>query len=205
IALELGGYYASIGDAQRAKEFYQEARMYDESNEEVLLAIARLLLDGGDATACEEQCNAVLRISPKSEEAVVILADVMIRQHRFDDAAQHFSQILDETPDNYKALVQYVRLLRHAGRLGDAEKVLERAEELLPLGQRHPSGLSFARGLYHRYCYENLEALRAFNAARLPVDDSPWSIPALTNMIEMYLFSSNEELWVDTVLRDGDK
>ncbi|EAN95023.1 hypothetical protein C3747_124g61 [Trypanosoma cruzi] len=205
IALELGGYYASIGDAQRAKEFYQEARMYDESNEEVLLAIARLLLDGGDATACEEQCNAVLRISPKSEEAVVILADVMIRQHRFDDAAQHFSQILDKTPDNYKALAQYVRLLRHAGRLGDAEKVLERVEELVPLGQRHPSGLSFARGLYHRYCYENLEALRAFNAARLPVDDSPWSIPALTNMIEMYLFSSNEELWVDTVLRDEDK
>ncbi|ESL08320.1 hypothetical protein TRSC58_03979 [Trypanosoma rangeli SC58] len=205
IALELGDYYASIGDVERGKECYQAAKMYDESNEAPLLAIARLLLDSGDAAACEERCNAVLQMNPASSEAVIILADVMIHRYRFEEAAQHFSQLLEKFPDNYEALVQYVRLLRHAGRLGDAEKALERAEGLVPVGQRPPSGLSFARGLYHRYCYENLEALRAFNAARVPADDAVWSTPALTNMIEMYLFSSNEEFWVDTVLRDEDK
>ncbi|KAH9601843.1 hypothetical protein LSM04_008529 [Trypanosoma melophagium] len=205
IALELGNYYASVGDVQRAKECYQEARLYDESNEAVMLASARLLLNSGDVNECEEQCNSILRINPACEEAVVILADLMVRRNRFEDAAQSFNQLLEKTPENYEALVQYVRLLRHAGRLSDAEKVLERAEGLVPMGQHPPPGLSFARGLYHRYCGENTEALRAFNAARLPADETPWSEPALANMIEMYLVPTNEELWMDTTLREDDR
>ncbi|KAH8604155.1 putative Tetratricopeptide repeat [Trypanosoma vivax] len=205
IGLELGRYYASVGEVERAKECYQESRMYDESSEAPLLATARLLLESGDENACEEQCNAVLRINPSCEEAIVILADLMIRRHCFDDAANHFNQLLERAPNNYEALVQYVRLLRNAGRLSDAVEVLERAESLVDVGQRPDPGLSFARGLYHRFRQETTEALRAFNAARSPADDTPWSVPALVNMIEMYLVPTNEELWVDTKMCDDDR
>ncbi|EAN76789.1 hypothetical protein, conserved [Trypanosoma brucei brucei TREU927] len=205
ISLELGRYYASVGEVERAKECYQESRMYDESSEAPILASARLLLQCGDENACEEQCNAVLRINPACEEAVVILADLMVRRNCFDDAANHFSQLLEKTPNNYEALVQYVQLLRHAGRLSDAKIVLERAESMLDVGQRPDAALSFARGLYHRYCQESTEALRAFNAARLRSDDTQWSEKALVNMIEMYLVPTNEELWVDTQMGDEDR
>nr|CCC92868.1 predicted tetratricopeptide repeat protein [Trypanosoma congolense IL3000] len=205
ISLELGRYYASVGEVERAKECYQESRMYDESSEAPLLASARLLLQCGDENACEEQCNAVLRINPSCEEAVVILADLMIRRNCFDDAANHFSQLLDKTPNNYDALVQYINLLRQAGRLSDAKAVLERAEGLLGVGQRPDPALSFARGLYHRYNHESTEALCAFNAARLRSDDAQWSEKALVNIIEMYLVPTNEELWVDTQMCEEDR
>lgn len=198
INTELARCYAKLNDVTKAKELLEEGLKYDESNETAMLELAALHLRVGDLDGCEGQCNAVMKMNPGCEQAVVLLADVMLHRRQFDEAATLFEELLDKTRNNYIALAQYIQLLRNAGRLQDAEKVLEKAASKVGVGHRPDPGLSYARGLYYRYTNANAEALRAFNQARVPTDN-PWSERALVRMIEVYLVPTTVELWVDNV------
>jgi hypothetical protein len=46
-----------------------------------------------------------------------MLADIMFRSNEFDEAIRYFAQMLQLTPNNYKALEQLILLVRRAGRL----------------------------------------------------------------------------------------
>ena len=49
--------------------------------------------------------------------ATMMLADIMFRSNEFDEAIRYFAQMLQLTPNNYKALEQLILLVRRAGRL----------------------------------------------------------------------------------------
>ncbi|CUG87792.1 Hypothetical protein, putative [Bodo saltans] len=202
ICLELGEYYTSNNQSiEKALTFFNEALRHDEANERAMLALARLYLNRGEIESCEQQCNALLRVNQACEEAIMILADIMYRKNRFDDAAHHFMQLLEKKPDNFKTMVEYVMLLRRAGRLDDALPVFANAEKLMRPGQKPDPGFSFARGLYHRYTNNNSDALKDFNNGRLP-KDNPYSQRCLEAMIEVYIMPDNENIWEDSENRD---
>lgn len=196
VCLELGEQYSQLHNNEKALGFYNEALKHDEVNDRAMLCLAKLYLSKGDVDACEHQCNTLLRINPACEEATMILADIMFRKNRYEDAAFHFLQILDKKPDNFSAMVQYVQLLRRAGHLSEATAVFEAAEKLRTPGQRQDPGFCFAKGLYHRYTNNSREALKELNMARLP-RDNPWSQKATIAMIEVYIMPDNENLWED--------
>ena len=80
-----------------------------------------------------------------------MLADLMFRKNKYDDAIYHFEQLLEKKPNNYEALVQFVQLLRRAGRLYDCPKFFKLAEKSHTRARIEP-GLHYVKGLYQRYC-----------------------------------------------------
>jgi tetratricopeptide repeat protein 21B len=202
ICLELGQYYQQQQVPEKALTFFNEALKHDETSEKAMLALARLYLSRGEIDGCEQQCNAQLRVNPSCEDAIMILADLMYRKNRFDDAAHHFVQLLEKKPENFTAMVRYVQLLRRAGRLEDALPVFESAEKLVRPGQKPDPGFSFAKGLYHRYTNSSAEALKHFNNGRFP-KDNPWSQMSIVNMIEVYIMPDGENLWEDSENRES--
>lgn len=214
-------------DLAKAKQYLNEALQFNDAFEPAMLALARLHLaedaalsaasrrageeaTGGAATTtatnapsaaaeqCEQRCNAVLRINPNCEEAVVILTRLMMRQRvdRSDEARQLFQELLENNPQNYEALLQYIQLLRNAGDMDAVESVVDNAVSKAPANQRPDPGLSYVRGMAAHYANANADALRAFNLARLP-SDNPWSTRALIRMIHIYLVPTTVDMWAD--------
>ena len=91
-------------------------------------------------------------------------------------------QLLDKKPDNFNALAQLIELLRRAGRLSDVPKFLEKAEKVA--ARSSMAGLSFTKGLFHRYQGEPQLALKELNVARF---DGFFGEAAICHMIEIYL------------------
>eukprot|EP00658_Telonema_sp_P-2_P006225 TRINITY_DN12378_c0_g1_i2.p1 TRINITY_DN12378_c0_g1~~TRINITY_DN12378_c0_g1_i2.p1 ORF type:complete len:417 (-),score=149.69 TRINITY_DN12378_c0_g1_i2:290-1540(-) len=161
-----------------------------------MLALAKLYLNRGEIDSCEQQCNALLRTNPNCEDAIIILADIMHRRNRYDDAANHFSQLLEKKPDNYNALVEYVQLLRRAGHLHRATKTLENADKAIRPGQKPDPGYYYAKGLYQRCTNNSADALKTFNEGRYPVENK-WAQRCLISMIEIFISPDNENMWED--------
>lgn len=93
-------------------------------------------------------------------------------------------------PDNFNALAQLIELLKRSGRLSDVPKFLERADKAA--ARSSMAGLSFTKGLYHKYIGEPHNALKELNIARF---DSFFGEAALTNMIEIYLNPLNDMIY----------
>jgi tetratricopeptide repeat protein 21B len=200
ICLEIGDHYHALHDTERALHFFTEALKHDEANTTAMLNLARIYLQKGEADNCEMQCNALLRVQPACEEAIVMLADLMFRRGRYDDAAFHFLQLLEKQPDNYSAMVHYVQLLRRSGHLQEAPRVFENAEKAAAPGQRVDPGFSYARGMWHKYSGNTREALTHLNLSRLP-RGNPWAQKSLYHMIDLYINPGGQFLWEDTELR----
>lgn len=188
----------------QAKEQLQDAIKFDEASERALLEAAQLCARVGDVDGCEERCNMILNMNPSCEQAVVLLATQYSRRGRTDDATTMFQELLERTPHNYDAMVEFLLLLYRAGQLSEAESILENAEQAVPAGQRADPGLSYARGLYAHFSNNNAEALRLFNHARLPADN-PWCTRALTRMIRIYLVPTTQDLWISTATAASPK
>eukprot|EP00658_Telonema_sp_P-2_P006224 TRINITY_DN12378_c0_g1_i1.p1 TRINITY_DN12378_c0_g1~~TRINITY_DN12378_c0_g1_i1.p1 ORF type:complete len:799 (-),score=294.75 TRINITY_DN12378_c0_g1_i1:290-2686(-) len=196
ICCELGEVYLKTHVDDKALSFYNEALKHEETNEQAMLALAKLYLNRGEIDSCEQQCNALLRTNPNCEDAIIILADIMHRRNRYDDAANHFSQLLEKKPDNYNALVEYVQLLRRAGHLHRATKTLENADKAIRPGQKPDPGYYYAKGLYQRCTNNSADALKTFNEGRYPVENK-WAQRCLISMIEIFISPDNENMWED--------
>eukprot|EP00760_Papus_ankaliazontas_P014107 PhM_4_TR15957/c0_g1_i1/m.102859/K19673/TTC21B, IFT139; tetratricopeptide repeat protein 21B len=122
ICYDLGQTYTQQGQTEKALSLFNEALKFEETNDKAMLALANLYLDRNELDGCEQQCNALLRVVPGHESATVMLADIMYRKSRYDDATFHYQSLLERRPNNYDALVRYIKLLRHCGKLGDAKK-----------------------------------------------------------------------------------
>ena len=196
ICFELGEVYQKLGQGDRSIVCYNEALKYEETNDKAMLALAKLYLSRGEIEGCEQQCNALLRINPACEDAIMILADLSFRRNRFEDAAHHFSQLLDKDPSNYAVMVQYVQLLKRSGSLSEAPAAFAKVEATMRAGQKPDPGLLYCKGLYERFTNNSAEALKLFNQGRLP-KDGPYGEKCLVAMIEIFILPDNENLWED--------
>lgn len=194
ICTEMGKHYEGENNEDKARECFSEALKFDDSHEEAMVAMARILVRADDVDQCESLCGNILRMNPNCEEAVVILADLMVRKERADEAEHHFEQLMEKKRDNYAALSQYIVLMNRAGRIQDAKSWLDRASENVSQDHVDP-GLDYARGLYELYSNNKAAALKYFNAARV-LTDNPWSPKAIQKMIEIYLVPTVDDIWV---------
>jgi tetratricopeptide repeat protein 21B len=200
ICIELGDFYAAQRNADKAITFYNESLKHDETNVAAMMALSKIYLGRGDLDACEQQCNALLRVQPACEDAIVMLADLMHRRGRYEDSAFHFLQLLEKRPDNFNAMEHYVALLRRAGHLSEAPAVFTNAEKLIKSGLPADPGLCYSKGMYLRYTGSAREALKTLNRGRQPLDN-PWSQKCLVAMIETYTNPDNTNVWEDVESR----
>eukprot|EP01060_Flectonema_neradi_P035676 TRINITY_DN6631_c0_g1_i3.p1 TRINITY_DN6631_c0_g1~~TRINITY_DN6631_c0_g1_i3.p1 ORF type:complete len:1319 (+),score=237.31 TRINITY_DN6631_c0_g1_i3:49-3957(+) len=191
ICVELGEHYRRQKMPEKAVVFHNEALKQDDTHSRSMLALAQMYSDKGDLDGCEHQANSLLKVDPANEEASMMLADIMFRRNNYEDATFHFQQLLEKKPGNYGALVQFIQLLKRAGRLYEAPPFFTAAEKH---ARRSEPGLHYAKGLYFRYTNNPREALRHFHKGRSP-RDSRWSEKCTCQMIEIYLNPGSEAQW----------
>jgi tetratricopeptide repeat protein 21B len=193
ICYTLAQEYDAIKNFDKAVVFYNEALKHDDVHTKSMLALAKLNLSKNETDQCQQLCVTLLRADPESEEASMMLAELMFRKEHYETAIYHFQQLLEKKPGHCVALSQLMHLLRRAGRLHEVPRYLRLAEKSDPRATHNP-GLYFCKGLHARYSNNPHEALKNFNMAR---KDNEWGTQALYNMVEIYLNPDNETVWHD--------
>ncbi|KAJ1446031.1 hypothetical protein M885DRAFT_452913 [Pelagophyceae sp. CCMP2097] len=178
---------------EKAVAYFEEALTFDPLNAACLLDLARLHLKRSDLQKCESVCLSLTRVEAQHDEANMLLADVLFLRQEFDGATLKLRRVLEASPNNYGALAKLVGLLRRAGKLDEVAHFMNTAERADIRALSHP-GLNFCKGLHARYSNDVVDAVKFFNLARR---DGQWGVPALMNMIELYLNPDGETIWDD--------
>ncbi|XP_053264599.1 tetratricopeptide repeat protein 21B isoform X3 [Podarcis raffonei] len=188
ICAEIAKHSAAQRNYEKAIKFYKEALVHCETDNKVMLELARLYLAHDDVDACQRQCALLLKSDPDNAPAAMMMADLMFRKQDYEQAVFHFQQLLERSPDNYATLSRLIDLLRRAGKLEEVPRFIAMAEKHSPRTKLDP-GFHYCKGLYLWYTGEPNDALRHFNKAR---KDNDWGQNAVYNMIEICLNPDNE-------------
>ncbi|XP_014641369.1 PREDICTED: tetratricopeptide repeat protein 21B isoform X1 [Ceratotherium simum simum] len=190
ICAEIAKHSVAQRDYEKAIKFYREALVHCETDNKIMLELARLYLAQDDPDACLRHCALLLQSDQDSEAATMMMADLMFRKQDYEQAVFHLQQLLERKPDNYMTLSRLIDLLRRCGKLEDVPRFFLMAEKRNSRAKLEP-GFQYCKGLYLWYTGEPNDALRHFNKAR---KDSDWGQNALYNMIEICLNPDNETI-----------
>ncbi|XP_003478712.1 tetratricopeptide repeat protein 21B [Cavia porcellus] len=190
ICAEIAKHSVAQQDYEKAIMFYREALVHCETDNKIMLELARLYLAQGDPDACLRHCMMLLQSDQDNEAATMMMADIMFRKQDYEQAVFHLQQLLERKPDNYMTLSRLIDLLRRCGKFDDIPRFFVMAEKRNPRAKLEP-GFQYCKGLYLWYTGEPNDALRHFNKAR---KDSEWGQNALYNMIEICLNPDNETI-----------
>ncbi|XP_005393347.1 PREDICTED: tetratricopeptide repeat protein 21B [Chinchilla lanigera] len=188
ICAEIAKHSVAQQDYEKAIMFYREALVHCETDNKIMLELARLYLAQGDPDACLRHCMMLLQSDQDNEAATMMMADIMFRKQDYEQAVFHLQQLLERKPDNYMTLSRLIDLLRRCGKFDDVPRFFVMAEKHNSRAKLEP-GFQYCKGLYLWYTGEPNDALRHFNKAR---KDSEWGQNALYNMIEICLNPDNE-------------
>lgn len=129
--------------------FYNEALSFDAYHKKASLAVAKLYVEKGDLTSAQAQCQSVIKTDINSEEATMMMGEIMFRNNDYDAALFQFNQLLKKNPNNFKALLQLIDMLRRSGKLMEAESLFATVEKNnFKIGLR--PGYHYCKGLFHR-------------------------------------------------------
>ncbi|XP_062043519.1 tetratricopeptide repeat protein 21B [Lepus europaeus] len=190
ICAEIAKHSVVQQDYEKAIKFYREALGHCETDNKIMLELARLYLMQDDPDACLRHCALLLQRDQDNEAATMMMADLMFRKQDYEQAAFHLQQLLERKPDNYMTLFRLIDILRRCGKLEDVPRFFLMAEKHNSRAKLEP-GYQYCKGLYLWYTGEPNDALRNFNKAR---KDSDWGQNALYNMIEICLNPDNETI-----------
>ncbi|XP_036176058.1 tetratricopeptide repeat protein 21B isoform X5 [Myotis myotis] len=188
ICAEIAKHSVAQRDYEKAIKFYREALVHCETDNKIMLELARLYLAHDDPEACLRHCALLLQTDQDNEAATMMMADLMFRKQDYEQAVFHLQQLLERKPDNYMTLSRLIDFLRRCGKLEDVPRFFLMAEKRNSRAKLEP-GYQYCKGLYLWYTGEPNDALRHFNKAR---KDSEWGQNALYNMIEICLNPDNE-------------
>ncbi|XP_054978983.1 tetratricopeptide repeat protein 21B [Sorex araneus] len=190
ICAEIAKHSVAQRDYEKAIKFYREALVYCETDNKIMLELARLYLAQDDPDSCLRHCALLLQSDQDNEAATMMMADLMFRKQDYEQAVFHLQQLLERKPDNYMTLSRLIDFLRRCGKLDDVPRYFLMAEKCNSRAKLE-AGFQYCKGLYLWYIGEPNDALRHFNKAR---KDSEWGQNALYNMIEICLNPDNETI-----------
>jgi tetratricopeptide (TPR) repeat protein len=108
----------------------QAALEHAPTNVRILRRLAKVEHTALDFAASEQHLRAALAIDPRDTRCIVELADSLLRQVRYDEAADLLRGALRDRPDDAAILSQLGRVLRWSGANREAEVYLDRAIKL---------------------------------------------------------------------------
>lgn len=122
--------YLAIGDSYTEEERFEDAvtfwsKLISAVPDQGHLVIDRLqktLFDLGRFGDIQVICESILEHSPKNFEARQALAEFYEKKGDLDQAAEVWSQVVDDFPDNYEAALELVRIYIERG---DHKKVVQ--------------------------------------------------------------------------------
>ena len=112
--------YEEQRNPDEALVFYQEALKHYDGHERAILSLARLHLVRGELEMAQTQCTTLMRVDPGSQEASMMLADLMLQKSEWEAAIYHFQQLLEKT--HQKAMAEEKN--KHSELLAKAQEVV---------------------------------------------------------------------------------
>ena len=192
------------GDKDDAEAAFREAIQHNPHNVKAMIGLAKIHKRNGETELCQAQCQKVISAEPSNEEATIMLSELLFVTMASDpsSAVNPLRNLLQEHPNNYKALSNLITLLRKTGRLEEVPAFITAAEKKDRRSASH-AGLHFCKGLYARHTNAIGGAISEFNLARR---DETWGHDALVHMIELYLNPDQEGVWQseDAMSSSGD-
>ncbi|XP_058144822.1 tetratricopeptide repeat protein 21A isoform X1 [Dasypus novemcinctus] len=190
ICAQFGEQHLAEKEYAKAAQAYRDALSYWPTDNTVVLELARLYLLQGHLDLCEQHCADLLRTEQSREPAAVMMADLMFRKQKYEEAVSLYRQVLEKAPDNFLVLSKLIDLLRRSGKLADAPAFLELATRASSRAPLEP-GFNYCRGTYCWHVGRPNEALRLLNKAR---KDSTWGASATARMVRICLNPDDEVL-----------
>jgi len=172
------------GDYEFALDNFQAALQHDAIDAPGQVELARFHLDiRRDIDACEQLCASALRVDTNYSPAMALAAELLSLRHDYAAATSKFRQLVINDPTDYKALAWLIDLLRRAGKLDDAPRLILISERQDPRAASH-AGLNFCKGKLAQYQNDIVLAVNSYNLAR---KDAVFGVSALLALIEIYV------------------
>lgn len=142
-------------------------------------------------THIKNTSSASSTLHSASREAAILLSSTLLRSSEPETAVAPLQAHMTRCPADYEALEHTILLLRRAGQLPEALKLIKQAEQT---DRRYSAsaGYHYCKGLYHRCSNDVGRAIASFNLARR---DTRWSAVSLIQMVELYLNPDQEGAW----------
>jgi tetratricopeptide (TPR) repeat protein len=128
----LGAYYRSTGDADRAIDHYRRALESQPDFASAHYNLALLLESKQDTDGAARHYRNALRVQPDHARAHNNLGNILLAAGNRDEAAGHFRRAIDIEPTQAEAHNNLGRVLWESGRTDEAIQHYQRAIELLP-------------------------------------------------------------------------
>ncbi|XP_036445416.1 tetratricopeptide repeat protein 21B [Colossoma macropomum] len=188
VCCELAQKFCSNHDLEKAKQCYSEALMYCTDDIEINFQIAQLYYEHHSLDYCEDQCLKILKLDEKHTSTSMLLADVVFRKNRREEAIKRYSDIIYQYPGNFCALAKLLHMLRWVGRLDDVLPFFKTCETYSSTAVTEP-GYNYCKGLYYWHAYRVREALIHLSQAR---GDPEWGEDAVELMVHICLNPDKE-------------
>ncbi|XP_077894231.1 tetratricopeptide repeat protein 21A isoform X3 [Ictidomys tridecemlineatus] len=188
ICIQFGEHYLAEKEYAKAVRSYKDALSYSPIDNKVLLELAHLYLLQGHLDLCEQQCTTLLQTEKTQESASVMMADLMFRKQKYEEAINLYQQVLEKAPDNFSVLNKLIDLLRRSGKLEEAPAFFESSKRISSRVPLEP-GFNYCKGIYSWHVGQPNEALKFLNKAR---KDSTWGPYATYYMVQICLNPDNE-------------
>ena len=184
LCFELAQYQENAeNDIEGAKVSYADGLRLFDAHKASLLALAKLLGKRGEWEACVSLCNKLLKVDPANDEATYLSTDVMWqKKDQKELALSTFKSLMAVKADNTNILAKFIIFAKRIGKVQETKEYIDVATKMI--GRSNDPGLSYCKGLYQRFTYNNQEALQSFNVARA---DRIFARNALINLIDLYL------------------
>ncbi|XP_015344960.1 tetratricopeptide repeat protein 21A isoform X1 [Marmota marmota marmota] len=188
ICIQFGEHYLAEKEYAKAVRSYKDALSYSPIDNKVLLELAHLYLLQGHLDLCEQHCTTLLQTEKTQESASVMMADLMFRKQKYEEAINLYQQVLEKAPDNFSVLNKLIDLLRRSGKLEEAPAFFESSKKISSRVPLEP-GFNYCKGIYSWHVGQPNEALKFLNKAR---KDSTWGPYATYYMVQICLNPDNE-------------
>lgn len=188
-------------DEAQAQRYLADALRAKEAHVPSLRALARLLLRRGDVRNAERVVTSLRRADAGSVAAALLAAELQMADGAVDAAAYQMAELLEANPLEFEVLAQCVRLLKLAGRLSDASKIVATSERAGRVASKEP-GLRYCQGMMHQYQNQPVEAIACFNDAR---HSAVWGVRAVERMVWLYVCPDGDAVWRTARTTDGDE
>ncbi|XP_060776687.1 tetratricopeptide repeat protein 21B [Neoarius graeffei] len=183
ICCEQAQEYRRNSDLEQAKKCYSDALSYTPDNIEIHLQVAQLYYEHHKLDLCEDHCLKILKLNENHTSTTMLLADVLFQRNQKEEALKLYMDILYKHPDNFRALVKFLHMLRWVGRLDEVLSFFEKCEAYSPTAATEP-GYNYCKGLYYWHTYHVREAMMHLNQVRR---DADWGEDALELMVHICL------------------
>lgn len=141
-------FWDNLGLAIAKQDRLEEARQILEHSLSIketatpLAGLAHIKARQGDLTEAERLIRRSLELDPKKVESRAILADILRRQRRFDEAVAEFSSLRAEQPDDWNITRRLTDTLLEAGRFDEAAGTLHQYISRAPSDPRGAAALA---------------------------------------------------------------